>query len=190
MVIGEIFRRCHFSHRDRPQNPMVCPTRQRGSYERLFSKARLTELSSGGNSPTMVRQMPRMSRQGRPGQRTSAWSPSRIPGSLTICSFRSTAATVLGPARNFSASIASVNAFMASIASAISRKESNGSLKGKYGLVRGSVRDGLLQSMSRGEINRRAISSRDRRFEASNSAIRSTSDVSVEVPLASEPCKR
>jgi len=39
------------------------------------------------------------------------------------------------------------------MASAISRKESDGSLKGKHGLVLGPVGNGLLKSMRRREID-------------------------------------
>src|SRR5690349_2410154 len=100
--------------------------------------------------------MPRMSRQGRPGQRVSAWSPSRMAASLMTCSLRSTAATVFGSARNFAWSMASVNCWMAAIASAISRKESDGSLKGKNGLLGGSLGNGLLEGMRWREIDGRA----------------------------------
>src|SRR5579863_8881511 len=97
-----------------------------------------------------------MSRHGRPGQRVSASSPRRVAASLITCSLRSTAATVLTSARNVPASIPSVNCLIAAIASAMSRKESDGSLKGKHGLVCGPVCDGLLQSVRWREIDGRA----------------------------------
>jgi hypothetical protein len=59
-------------------------------------------------------------------------------------SLRSTAATVFASARNASCVIPNVNCLMELIASAISRKESDGSLKGKDCLVGGTLGNGLL----------------------------------------------
>jgi hypothetical protein len=68
-------------------------------------------------------------------------------------SLRSTAATVLASARNVLASMPWVNCLIAVIASAISSKESDGSLKGKHSLVRGAMGDWLLQSVLWREID-------------------------------------
>jgi hypothetical protein len=63
------------------------------------------------------------------------------------------AATDFGSARNVCTSIPCVNCLIAAIASAISRNESDGSLKGTKGLALGPVGNRLFQGMRRREID-------------------------------------
>ena len=49
--------------------------------------------------------------------------------------------------------MSTVNRLITVTASAMSRKENDGSLKGKHGLVRSTLGDGLLESVLRRELN-------------------------------------
>jgi hypothetical protein len=67
-------------------------------------------------------------------------------------SLRSTAAAVLGSSRNASKSMTRTDWTIMSMPSRMSRSESAGSLKGKFGLARGFGGNWLLEPFCRGEI--------------------------------------
>src|ERR1700730_3126386 len=97
--------------------------------------------------------MPRISGHGNPGHSLAASSFSRMAAALITSSLRSTAAIVFMSCRNASKSIPSVNCWMLSMASAMSRRALTASSKGKHGLALGAPANRFLESVGGGQIN-------------------------------------